>query len=184
MSLENKDLVEKLILNKNLTSIEFYNVNDNYFELDNEKILIIDGGVEMLFDTHKLSIGWNKELELLDTVVGDISLLLDDLKYFTLEKTSTKNFTDQIGKKVISIQTQFEAYQLLDEELEPTGAYNHFLKELIIEFDDANKLQIAIVKYDIDIENKKINNAVFDPQGELLISLNNIIDIKDPEEIN
>ncbi len=176
MSFSNQNDIEKLFINKTLESIEFYNVNDNYFEFEEDRILTIDGCVELTLDETEVSIGWSKEKEFVDTIEGDVKTLLKGINYYKINDTTV--YKEPIGKKVVGVELQFETVDLLDDEFEPTGDTEYFIKELILELEDNSKLQIALISFGVDVANKKMVRPVFDNYSNIMISLNNIVKIR------
>lgn len=64
MAFEKPEELETSLVGQTLTSIKFYNVNDNYFVFDQKNLAVIDGGVELVFGEGILAIAWNAEKEL------------------------------------------------------------------------------------------------------------------------
>ncbi len=55
-----------------IKSIEFYNVDDKYLSFDEEHEWILRGGVEFIFDSFTISLGWNNEMHLYEMIEGDL----------------------------------------------------------------------------------------------------------------
>jgi hypothetical protein len=177
MAFENTDVLELNFLGKKLTSIQCYNVNDKYVVFNPDSLAVIDGGVELTFEEHKLVIGWNAVLELFDVNTSSIEPLLGDLDYYPIVSTDLPLGHDLIGSKLISMDTKWNWFQNLDDDLKPVGQKQHILKEVIFTFQSGQILQLAAIQY--TIEDKNLSKAHYDSQGELLLAYGQIIEIAD-----
>jgi hypothetical protein len=177
MAFENTDVLELNFLGKKLTSIQCYNVNDKYVVFNPDSLAVIDGGVELTFEEHKLVIGWNAELELFDVVTTSIEPLLGDLDYHPIDSAELSIGHLLIGSKLISMDTKWNWFQKLNEKSKPVGQKQHILKEVIFTFQSGQILQLAAIQY--TIEDKKLSKAQYDSQGELLLAYGQIIEIAD-----
>lgn len=177
MAFENTDVLELNFLGKKLTSIQCYNVKEKYVVLNPNTLAVIDGGIELTFEEHKLVIGWNAEMELFDVVTNSIEPLLGDLEHHSIDSTELPIGQSLIGSKLISMDTKWNWFQELDAKSKPVGQKQHILKEVIFTFQSGHMLQIAAIQY--TIEDKKLSNVHYDSQGELLLSYNQIIEIAD-----
>ncbi len=166
---------ESSINHQELLEIRYFNINDDYFIFDSENLLIIDGAVLLRFSHTKLTLGWNANLELFDSVEEDVSVLLKDSNFYELEldnEVLTKKF---IGKTIQSTGVKWNWYQDLNDDYEPDGPQMNIIEELVLKFEDGSSLQIATVRYTLN--QKDITDLEFDPQGQLMISANNIRNI-------
>ncbi len=178
MSFQDPNTIDELFINQTLKNIEIYNVNDNYFDFEKERIIAIDGCVEMTFENLVVSIGWSSEKEFIDSIEGNAKTLLGDLDYYKVENETTRVFKKQTGKKITSVDLQLETISLLNDEFEPSGETEYIIKGAILEFEDNSMIQIALIDFEIDVDNRKLLNPKFDCFGNIMISLNNIIQIK------
>ncbi len=163
---------ENSLNNQELLEIRYFNIHDDYFIFDSENLLIIDGAVLLQFSTTKLTLGWNANLELFDTVEEDVSVLLKDSNFYELDldnEVLTKKF---IGKKIQSTSVKWNWYQDLNDDYEPDGPQMNIIEELVLKFEDGSSLQIATVRYTLN--QKNVTDLEFDPQGQLMISANNV----------
>jgi hypothetical protein len=177
MAFENTDVLELNFLGKKLTSIQCYNIKDKYEVFNPNTLAVIDGGVELTFDVHKLVIGWNAELELFDVVTTSIEPLLGDLDHHPIDSAELPIGQVLIGSKLISMDTKWNWFQNLDDKSKPVGQKQHILKEVIFTFQTGHMLQLATIQY--TIENKNLSKAQYDSQGELLLAYDQIIEIAD-----
>ena len=177
MAFENTDVLELNFLGKKLTSIQCYNIKDKYVVFDPNSLAVIDGGVELTFEEHKLVIGWNAELELFDVVTTSIEPLLGDLDYHPIDSAELSIGHLLIGSKLISMDTKWNWFQKLNEKSKPVGQKQHILKEVIFTFQTGHMLQLAAIQYTMEKEN--LSNAQYDSQGELLLAYDQIIEIAD-----
>lgn len=175
MAFKNKNLGDSLN-QLELLQIRYFNINDDYLIVDSENLLVIDGAVSLQFsDSKKLTIGWNATLELFDTIEQDASVLLNDSNAYELTLENETLMKQFIGKTVQSTDVKWNWYQDLNDDYEPDGPQMHIVEELILKFEDESTLQIATVSY--SLEQNGITKLEFDPQGQLMISANNIREI-------
>lgn len=176
MAFENRDELELSFLGRILTSINLYNVNDNYFVFDPKNLAVIDGGIELIFEERILAIAWNAEKELFDVNTCSVKSLLGDLDYYQIVSTELPFTQKFLGSKLKSIKAKWNWYYNLDDELEPVGEKQYILIEVVLSFENDQQFQIAAISY--AIENKNIHKAKFDSQGELLLSIDRIVEIE------
>lgn len=166
---------ENSLNHQELLEIRYFNINDDYIIFDSENLLIIDGSVLLQFSHTKLTLGWNANLELFDSVEEDASVLLKDSNFYELDidnEVLTKKF---IGKTIQSTSVKWNWYQDLNDDYEPDGPQMNIIEELVLTFEDGSSLQIATVRY--TLHQKNITDLEFDPQGQLMISANNVRNI-------
>ena len=175
MAFENTHELEQHLLGKILTSIQLYNVNDNFLVFNTNTLAVIDGGIELTFEDHKLVIAWNAEMEMFDVNTSSIQPLLGHLNYYLIDPTDLAVGQQLVGSKLVSIKTKWNWFQNINDELEPVGAKQYILDEIILTFENDKTYQIATIEF--SVENKNISNATFDNQGELLLSVDQIIEI-------
>lgn len=75
-----------------------------------------------------------------------------------------------------AVTAKWNWYNNLDDELEPVGEKQYILIEVVFSFENGHHFQVATISY--EIENKSIHKARFDSQGELLLSLDRIVEIE------
>ncbi len=176
MAFENIEELEQSFIGRTLTSMNFYNVNDDYFVFNPDNLAVIDGGIELMFEEGILVIAWNAEEELFDVSTNSIKSLLADLDYYQVDSGDLPLGQQLLGSKVASLKAKWNWYQNLDSELMPAGAKQYILNEVIFSFENGHIFQVATINY--TIENRSIQNAKFDSQGELLLSVDRIVDIE------
>ena len=83
------------------------------------------------------------------------------------------------GNIITNIETRFTWYYDLNDDMEMIEPKHYIIEQLLLTLDNAITLQIATVEY--EVRNNAISKAVFNPQGELLCSINTIIQISEAE---
>ena len=182
MAFKDKTDITKLFIGKALRDIKFFNVNDNYFEFETESILTIDGCVEMYLDNEIISIGWDAENEFVNTIQGNAEKLLGNLSYFEINDEFSDKIKSAVDHKIKSVDTLFDFVSYTNDEFETTGEKEYFIKEIILEFENQDKIQIAPIDFEVDIKNKKLINPTYNSMRDILISFNNVIEIAEPTE--
>ncbi|MCG8321456.1 MAG: hypothetical protein MI921_18275 [Cytophagales bacterium] len=172
-------VIEKFLLNRTLTDIEFYNINPYYFSPDPDKTWIINGGIELTFDDDNFSFGWNEKKEFFEAIPGSFDALMTDLTFESLGAQNVRGLQDLIGKSVSNLKFKWNFYQEYDEDFKLKEEKKYMPFEIIIEFNDGNFLQISAV--DCEIYTDKIGEIIYDSQAQLLISLNERFEISLPD---
>lgn len=168
---------------KAIKNIELYNVNPNYFAFDEDAVWVLDGGALIEFEDHtKISFCWNKEMELMDMVLGDADLLFQDLDFYVIDDISQKVTAACTGKKVQNIDFEWNWYQKLNEDFELEDELNFAPLGLQFELEDGTTLQLAAIRFGVDAQDKSLKNATYLPEGDLLVALNQVVPIVLPEE--
>lgn len=176
MAFENPEELEISLVGQTLTSIKFYNVNDSYFVFDQKNLAVIDGGIELVFGERILAIAWNTEKELFDVNTSSVKPLLGALDFYQIDSAEFPFQQDILGSRVTALKAKWNWYNNLDDELEPVGEKQYILIEVVFSFENGHHFQVATISY--EIENKSIHKARFDSQGELLLSLDRVIEIE------
>lgn len=182
MSAEIESAIKNFLLNKELTAIEFYNINDKYWVFDEEKVWVLDCGIELSFGNELFSFGWNTEKQLYEHHFGKLEKLLGELKPKTLHAMEVEGIKELAGKKITDLKIQWNFYHDLDENYEPLEQKNYMPMEMILTFDNGSVLQLAAVNFEVDTENKSIHNVTFDSTGDFLVALNHPFEIKENED--
>jgi hypothetical protein len=181
--MENTDLKFKSLFNNQiLNDIKFYNTKETYLALDEEPKWVIQGGVEFILENQMISFGWNSEMHLNEMIEGDLDVLLGEIDVYDIELDTHEEFESLKGKKIEEIAFNWTWYQKLDDELELTDEKIYIPQEIKITFEDKTLLQIASILF--NLREGHIFNPVFDPQGNILIALNEAIEITDAPVIS
>ena len=104
MAFENIEELEQSFIGRTLTSMNFYNVNDDYFVFNPDNLAVIDGGIELMFEEGILVIAWNAEEELFDVSTNSIKSLLADLDYYQVDSGDLPLGQQLLGSKVASLK--------------------------------------------------------------------------------
>jgi hypothetical protein len=176
--MENTNLrFKSLIENQILKDIKFYNTKEDYLTLEEKQIWIVQGGVELIFENSLITLGWNSEMHLYEMIEGDLDLLLGDIDVYDIELDLHEEFENIKGKKISEVLFNWYWYQKMDDDLELTDEKIYIPQEFILTFEDTTTLQFATILF--GLKNGQIENPVFDPQGNLLVSLNLVVEISD-----
>jgi hypothetical protein len=163
--------------NQILHDIKFYNIREEYLDFDPETKWVIQGGVEFLFENGIVSYGWNAEMHLYEMIQGDLDSLLGDLDVFEIELDQHKEIQKLKGQEIDYANFNITWYQKMNEDMELTDEKVYIPQELKLTFKNGEILQIASVLFKLKADT--ITDAVFDPQGNLLISVNNLQEIEE-----
>jgi hypothetical protein len=184
MHTELENTLKNFILNKELSHIEFYTINDKYWVFDEEKVWVLDCGIQLSFGDEVFAFAWNKEKGFYEHHIGRIEEITADIETKGLHATEIEGIRKLIGKKITDVKFQWNFYHDLDENFEPKEEKNYMPMEILLTFENESVLQLAGINFEVDTENKKIFDVTFDSTGDLLITLNHPIEIinEDPEE--
>jgi hypothetical protein len=167
------------LLNKELSHIEFFNINEKYWVFDEEKVWVLDCGIQLTFGEENFSFGWDGDKQFYDYHKGKLEEILPETKIKSLDAMNVEGIKELIGKKIIDIKIQFNFYHDLDENYEPTEHKNYMPMEMVLNFDNGSTLQLAGIRFEVDTDTKSIHNVVFDSTGDFLVALNHPFDIKE-----
>lgn len=170
--------IKSYLVNKKITNITCFNMNDSYLDFEQKSMWVIDGGIQIDTDNGVVSFGWNYEQEGFDFVLDKtIDILFGEAPAYEIDLKRNSGLATIIGSEIIDIEFEWDFYQELDE--------NGALKEekiyipvmLLLQFRSNDFLQLALIDYEIQEEPFNIVNPKFDLTGELLISYNTRIKI-------
>jgi hypothetical protein len=182
MTEELESSIKNVLLNKELSAIEFYNINEKFWVFDEEKVWVIDCGVQLTLGEQQFCFAWSDEKQLYEHHIGKLEDLTGELPFHGLEAMEVESVKELIGKKISDVKIQWNFYHDLDENYEPTEHKNYMPMEMILHFDNGSILQLAAIEFTVDTEKKMISNATFDSTGNFLITLNHLMKIKEAEE--
>jgi hypothetical protein len=178
MSVELEKSIRNFICNKPITDIEFFDFNDKYFALNEDRLWIVDGGIELHFGNESFTFGWHQDHSIFTHHFGELTDICGDLEAADLDAINLPEVNQLIGKTIKEITFQWNWFSELDENFEPKEEKIYVPSEMIITLEDGYRIQLAAISYGIDFQTKSIQNPVFDSEGSFLISLNLPIDIK------
>ena len=177
--------LESLYAGKVMTDIRFYNIHDEFFVFDANRLVVIDGGVEFVFEDARLLIGWNYEKTMFDTTnTSSISELMDEIEFAQINPDDLPLGRDLVGCKVASLQTKWDWYQNLNNQGVFVDPKHYILYEIILTFEGGRTLQVATIVLSIeltDIDEAVYENytKVYDSHSNLLLSVDEIMPITD-----
>ena len=166
------------ILNKKITDIEFYNINDNYFVFDPESTWVFDGGIQIKFDNEVFSFGWNNAERGFDySIENTLEDFFGDLDTYPIEAKKIEGANNLIGLEILDLEIEWGFYREYDENFELKDEKIYMPVGLLFKFSDNKFLNVALIKFAVTKDPFKIVNAQYDLDGGLYISLNNDLEI-------
>jgi hypothetical protein len=179
MSTETETKLKNTLLNKELTHIEFYNASEKFWVFDEEKIWVLDLGIQLTFGEEIVTFGWDKEKQFYDVHYGKIEDVTRDLKMMNLEAENVEGIKALIGQKITDAKFQWNFYQDLDENYEPNEEKNYMPMEMILTFSNGSILQLATIEFHVNKETKMIEEPTFDSTAQFLVTLNHYVEVKE-----
>ena len=177
---ETEQKFKELFKKEPIKSIDFYNVDDKYLSFDEEHEWILRGGVEFIFDSHTISLGWNNEMHLYEMIEGDLDDLLGELDVYELEIGELPNVEKIKGQKIKDIDFRWTFYQQMNENMEISDEKTYIPQEIKMEFEDGTKMQLATIVF--QIKGNQLHAPVYDPQNTLLVTVDKEVAIAEMEE--
>lgn len=174
--------IKESLLNKQLTDIEFFIIGPRYLSPDEEHTWIIDGGVELKLDDTIFSFGWDETQAFFDICSEPLDKLTGETKIQNLEAKNITGISALIGHKIKDLHFKWNFYYEYDDNFELIDEKKYMPFEIVLEFDNNSTVQIATVLF--RAQNNTITDLVYDSQGQLLVSLNKLHEIKLLEENN
>jgi len=168
------------LLNKEIVDMEFFNLNDSYLIINPASQWVFDGGVQIKFTDSVFSIGWEYESEGFDfSMENTIDVFLGDEEYFPVAAKQIPGISRLIGSKITDAKIKWDYYQNMDEEGEIIPEKIFIPVELLLTFETHDTLQLALVSYQIKENPFGLTELQYNQSGELLISLNEVLTIKE-----
>jgi hypothetical protein len=171
---------KSLFNNQILKDIKFYNTKESYLALEDQQKWVMQGGVEFILENSMITMGWNSEMRLNEMIEGDLDQLLGEMDVFDIELDQHEEFEKLKGKKIEDVYFSWTWYQKMDDEMELTEEKIYIPQEIKIIFEDKSLLQVATILF--SLKNGQLFNPIFDPQGNLLVSLNEAVKIAESPE--
>jgi hypothetical protein len=168
-------LFKSKINNQILKNIKFYNTKEDYLAFDDEQQWIIQGGIEFIFEDTMISLGWNAEMHLYELIEGDLDKLLGEMDVYDIELDEFEEIEKLKGKQINDVSFNWTYYQKMDDEMELTDEKIYIPQEIILKFENEITLQVATILF--HLKDDQISNPVYDPQGNILVSLDHIVEI-------
>lgn len=171
--------IKSALLNKKITDIEFYNINDSYLVFDENAQWVFDGGIQIKHESGLFSFGWDSENQGFDYAIDkSIDSLIADLPFYSVDAKKIAGISSLIGSEVETIDFEWDYYQEFDENAELKEEKIYVPVQMNLTFKFNNFLQIALIDFTIKENPFEIVNPVFNLAGQLYISLNKNIYIR------
>jgi len=162
---------------------ELFNVNPKYFAFDPDEIWVLDGGISLTLSNEKtITYCWNKEMELMDMIIGDAAILFGDLDYYTVEDVTARVNVAIAGKTIDDASFEWNWYQKMDENFELEDTLNFAPLGVQLNFTDDSTLQIAAIQFSIATDDQRLTKVSYLTEGDLLVALNTILPIEMPDD--
>lgn len=169
-----------LLLNKVVTGIELYNVNGQAREFAKGAQWLIDGGFQIKFKDSQFSFGWDYDQEGYDySFEKDITQMLGETPHFEIGTKNIRGISSLTGKCIIDLNIRWQYYLDYNEDGEVSDKRTYVPVELVFMLNSSERLQVALIDFTTKLDPFIIENLVYDLGGELLISLNEIVEIDD-----
>ncbi|MFN8255273.1 MAG: hypothetical protein U0W24_06260 [Bacteroidales bacterium] len=169
----------EIFLNKTIDNIRFYNINENYMVFDPEHKWVIEVGIEIVMGGKLISFAWNSEMLLYDITEGEITDLTGELNIFEIDFSDHENILNLKGKIVRDVILKWSWYQEMDDEMEIKEEKIYIPQEIRLETEDGQILQIATVVF--KLKDFEMKNLMYDSQSMMLVTLNQPVEILEPE---
>ena len=166
---------KSIFLSSHLMDLKIFQVNQLYYQEKSGNLFVFEG-IEMKFSKGFFSIGFSSENEYNMFQATTFHELYDYENEREINSVETQKLSGLIGKKIVDVSFKTAEF---NEVVDYTMKVEKVTKivEVLLTFETNETLQIATVNYDYE-ENKPPKNYRYDITGELLISLNQIIEIK------
>ena len=158
-----------------LKSIDFYSIDGKYLSFNEENEWVIRGGIEFIFESHTISLGWNNEMHLYEMVEGELDDLIGELDVYELEIGEHANIEKVKDKKIKNVDFKWTFYQQMNEEMELSDEKTYIPQDIRLEFEDGTKMQLATVIF--QIKDNQIHEPVYDPQSMLMVVVDKEVEI-------
>ncbi len=173
-----KQLTNLFTQNK-LSNIEVYNAAEKYFEIKENHTWIYRGGIELSFGEKTFSLAWDHGNDSYDfNLEGGVKPLLKDLDFYSVDIKKIEGISALVDQSIVNVEFEWEFYQDFNEEGEMMEEKFYVPIGMNLEFENGDLLQIATLETRIEAESFKLIDPVYNLFGDLLISLNNPIEIK------
>ena len=159
-----------------LISLELFNINDTYIEVENKNLWLIDGGIQLSFPGGIIQIGWNADRQMVLGGFEDFKEQQLDIPIKVLSKGNIYRLQNLASKKVIRSDIKWFSYDVWDDTVENFVSVESPM-EIVLEFENNKTLQFAIVDYQLD-SNEDPVDFNFENGTEILVSFQNIVEIK------
>lgn len=175
--------INDAILGQKIEKIRLLQVNTNYLGFDENALWVLDAGAEItLQNGSKFTFGWDSEVELMNFILDDASILLKDVDYYELEEVTQKVHAACVGKTIKTATFEWNWYQMMDDNFELEEALHFAPLGLILQFEEDAILQLASIKF--GVQDQTLANASYLPEGDLLVNISQILPIHLDTEVD
>ena len=173
------ELLNSQLLNKTLNDIEFFDQFLEYISPDDKLFWLVDGGIQLKIDDAYFSFAWSYDDEFFNLVPKKVNEISQELQFQNLEAKQEPKIKNLIGSTITHVESKWNTYQDLDDDLQPSGEIKYMPLEIIIHFSNLCFLQIAAIRCEVD--DLKLLGMFYNSESDLLISLNKKVEIKEEE---
>nr|WP_299384150.1 hypothetical protein [Allomuricauda sp.] len=159
-----------------LSSINFYQVNDNFFELNDEGYWVIDAGIELTFPGGVVSAALSTELESFVIENKSVTQIYTNDNFHLLENDNILGLRKYLGLHIVDVKFESLEFEYIVDYTMRTEKEKRFV-QMILEFQNKSIIQIAFVDYSLK-EGMAPSDFSFDLQTDLLVSTKKIMEIK------
>ena len=99
--IEKKDELKRILFSSPLMELNFYQVNDSFFEFQEDGYWIIDTGIELKFRDGIVSAVWSTELESYVITDNSVKDIYRQNNLFELENENILNLKKFVGLNII-----------------------------------------------------------------------------------
>lgn len=177
---ENETQLREILLSGPLQQIKFYQVNNNFFQLEKEGFWIIDCGIELKFESGYVSATWDPDRDSFIISNDSVKNIYKDQNFIELKNDTIEKLNKLVGLNIKNADFKSSEFQYIVDYTMRTETETLFV-ELIIEFENTSKIQVAFVDYALH-ENKAPNNFSYNVNSGLLVSTKTVMEIKEPED--
>lgn len=171
--------IKKHLMGKTIKDIELYNINEDYYVFDPERTLVIDGGIEFIFEDSSFCYGWDFANGGYDySLEHKLELLLDEAPHYALEAKQLESISRLIGDKIQDVDFKWDYYQDYDENGELKEEKIFVPIELILTTVLSKTIQIALIGFRINKDSLELVDPKYDLEGEILFNLGNTLNIE------
>jgi hypothetical protein len=168
--------LEDKLIGKTIKELVYFNIDDNYLLIEEERMAVIDGGISVRFNDSVFSFGWNYDFQTFRMTEEDIRKGFDELPYYQIEACNVPFAESLANQKVSALHTHWNSFDCIDADMQLTGEKVYSLGGIVFLFEDGQTLLIASVTYDAKF-GRLHDFRYADEYGELLFTVNNIVDI-------
>lgn len=165
--------IKSHLLNKKITDIEFYNINDNYIVFDPDSKWVFDGGIQVKFENDYFSYGFDQQSGGFDfSLEQPIDKLFRDLPFYSINAKNINGIAALLNSEIEDVSLKWQFYREFDENGELKEEKIYVPVEFGLKFNCGNTLQLALFNFELRKDTFEIVNAEYNLAGTLLISLN------------